>query len=416
MKKTFLIILVAILGIASFSQAELNFIVGPENLEYLIQRNQEFYDKTGIRVNLTVVPYGRDAVPKLIASFLAGGTQYDIFTIDCVDVPMYAENEWVLPVDQWITENMKKDALPFALDGVAYERHWYGLPWVSEWKSFVYNKEIIKKAGYDVMPVTWDEVVKLSQDLQNAGIVKYATAGSWAQKESLVCDFVAILASFGGEFFDENLNPVFNNEEGVQALQFMVDMIYKYKIINPSSLSWTEPEVYQNMFDGTIAYAMMWGLPLVDLDNPKLSKVVGQCEIGLMPSVDGDHPYTVSGPMGLAISYGTKYPKEAWQYIEFLAGPEGALDAALYAGLVPGWQSAWENSEFKQKVRGAEEMLEQGIYVVNRPRVPWYLEFSPLLAEELHKALTLKETPKQALDNAAKAAIKVREDWEKRSK
>ncbi|PNR95846.1 sugar ABC transporter substrate-binding protein [Petrotoga sp. 9PWA.NaAc.5.4] len=416
MKKTFLIILVAILGIASFSQAELNFIVGPENLEYLIQRNQEFYDKTGIRVNLTVVPYGRDAVPKLIASFLAGGTQYDIFTIDCVDVPMYAENEWVLPVDQWITENMKKDALPFALDGVAYEGHWYGLPWVSEWKSFVYNKEIIKKAGYDVMPVTWDEVVKLSQDLQNAGIVKYATAGSWAQKESLVCDFVAILASFGGEFFDENLNPVFNNEKGVQALQFMVDMIYKYKIINPSSLSWTELEVYQNMFNGTIAYAMMWGLPLVDLDNPALSKVVGQCEIGLMPSVDGDHPYTVSGPMGLAISYGTKYPKEAWQYIEFLAGPEGALDAALYAGLVPGWQSAWENSEFKQKVRGAEEMLEQGIYVVNRPRVPWYLEFSPLLAEELHKALTLKLTPKQALDNAAKAAIKVREDWEKRSK
>lgn len=416
MRKVYLVFCIVFIGLFTFAQVELNFIIGPENLDYFISRNQEFYKKTGIRVNLTVLPYGRDAVPKLIASFLAGGTQYDIFTIDCVDVPMYAENGWVLPVDQWLTDEMREDALPFALEGIGYGNHWYGLPWVSEWKSFVYNKEMIKKVGYDEFPRTWEEVIELSKKLQENNIVKYATAGSWAQKESLNCDFVAILASFGGTFFDEQLNPVFNNEKGVQALQFMVDMIYKYKIINPSSLSWTEPEVYQNMFNGNVAFAMMWGLPLVDLDNPELSKVVGKCEIGLMPSVDGLNSYTVSGPMGLAISYGTKHPQEAWEYIQFLAGPEGSLDAALRAGLIPGWKSAWENPEFQEKVRGADIMLEQGKYIVNRPRVPWYLEFSPLLAEELHKALSLKVTPKEALDNAAKKAVEVKTNWEKSNK
>ena len=412
-RRSFALLLLGVITVLSFAVVELNTILGPGDLDYYIARNQEFYEKTGIRVNITVVPYGRDVVPKLIASFLAGGSEYDVFIIDCIDVPEFVENGWVLPVDQWLTEDLKKDAVPFALDGMAYKGHWYGLPSISEWKSFVYNKKMIEKVGYKEFPKTWDEVVKLSKKLQEAGVVKYATAWSWAPKECLVCDFVAILSSFGGKFFDEDLNPVFNDEKGVQALQFMVDMLYKYKIANPSSLSWTEDDVYSAMFNGDVAYAMMWGLPLVDLNNPELSRVVGRCDISLMPSVDGEHPYTVSGPMGWAISYGTKHPKEAWEYIKFIAGPEGALDAAIKAGVVPGWKSVFENEEFKKKVPGLDKMFEQAMYVIHRPRVPWYHEFSRVLAEELHKALAREKSPKEALDAAAEAAVKIREEYEK---
>jgi len=413
MRRVALLSLFVGLVILGWALVELNTIFGPEDLSYYIDRNQRFYEKYGVRVNITVVPYGRDQNAKLIASMLAGGSQYDIFIIDCVEVPKYVEAGWVLPIDEWLTEELKNDAIPFALDGMAYKGKWYGLPWISEWKSFVYNREMIKKVGYSEFPRTWQEVVELAKKLQDAGIVKYASAWSWAQKESLICDFVAILASFGGRFFDENLNPVFNDGKGVQALQFMVDMIYKYKIVNPSSLGWTETEVDKAMFDKDIAFGMRWGLPLVDLDNPELSKGVGEWEVGLMPSVDGKHPYTVSGPMGWAISYGTKHPKEAFEYIKFLAGPEGALDAALKAGVVPGWKSVWENPEFLKTVRGLDKMYEQAMYVVHRPRVPWYLEFSSALQEELHKALTRQKSPKKALDAAAEAAIKIREEFER---
>ncbi|WP_367362557.1 hypothetical protein [Mesotoga sp.] len=135
-------------------------------------------------------------------------------------------------------------------------------------------------------------------------------------KECLVCDFVSILYSFGGEFFDENQNPVFNNE-AIQAVQAMVDMVYKYKIVNPSSLMWTEPEVYQAMLNGDIAYSAMWGLPLVDLNNEEISNVVGECDLSLFPSVDGLHPYLVQDSMGWAVSYGTNYPEEACIYNSF---------------------------------------------------------------------------------------------------
>lgn len=70
---------------------------------------------------------------------LAGGSQYDIFIIDCVEVPLYVENGWVLPIDQWLTEDLKKDAIPFALNGMEYQGK---------------NREMIKKVGYQEFPKT----------------------------------------------------------------------------------------------------------------------------------------------------------------------------------------------------------------------------------------------------------------------
>jgi len=76
MKKILVSVLVAILSFAIFSfgfgeEIELNTISGPD-VDFLLKRVQQFQDKTGIRVNITVVPYGRDQNIKLMSSFLAG--------------------------------------------------------------------------------------------------------------------------------------------------------------------------------------------------------------------------------------------------------------------------------------------------------------------------------------------------------
>lgn len=128
MRKVVVLLLIMVVVSLLAKVVELNTIFGPEDLSYYIERNQRFYDQTGVRVNITVVPYGRDQNIKLIASMLAGGSQYDIFIIDCVEVPLYVENGWVLPIDEWLTEDLKKDAVPFAMEGMAYQGKWYGLP------------------------------------------------------------------------------------------------------------------------------------------------------------------------------------------------------------------------------------------------------------------------------------------------
>jgi len=72
MKKILVSVLVVILSFAIFSfgfgqEVELNTISGPD-VDFLLKRVQQFQDKTGIRVNITVVPYGRDQNIKLMSS------------------------------------------------------------------------------------------------------------------------------------------------------------------------------------------------------------------------------------------------------------------------------------------------------------------------------------------------------------
>jgi multiple sugar transport system substrate-binding protein len=390
------------------NEVELNTLEGPAHVQFYTQRFQQLANEKGIKVNLNVLPYGRDAVMKLVASFMAGGEQYDVFVLDCVDVARYASAGWLYPIDDLVSDAYRKDIIPFAKEGMMYQGKWYGLPWASEWKSFVYNDKMLKKAGLGAFPKTWKEVVAYSQKLQKNKVVKYATAFSWAQKECLICDFVALSATFGGTFFDDDLNPTFNKGGSLEALQWMVDSLYTTKIVDPASLMWAEDDVQAAMAQGDIAYSLSWGNPLVPLNDPERSKIVGQAEIGMMPSVDGKHPYTIAGPMGWAISKKTKHPKEAWEFLKFMAGPEGSRIALETEGEPTGWKSVIENPDIQKKFPELKKMALQSQYITNRPAVPWYGEFSTMLAAELQKALTGKMTPQQALDEAVAKTLEIK--------
>ena len=44
----------------------------------------------------------------------------------------------------------------------------------------------------------------------------------------------------GAQILDDNGKAVFNTQGGTEALQWMVDMLYKYKAADPASLEYTE--------------------------------------------------------------------------------------------------------------------------------------------------------------------------------
>ena len=406
-------------GISNSTLAQEKVIIrtigGPDPHGYETAEN-DLFEKVypWIKIEKTTVPYGIEQRLKLIASF-RGARPYDMYIIDCVEVPEHANAGWALDVTERVAPEMKEGILPFAADGMVYQGRWYGLPSITEWKSFVYNARMLKEAGFTGPPKTWDEFVEQSKRLQAAGIVeRYATAWSWAQKECLICDSVAIMASFGGQFFDEDLNPVFNSQAGAEALQWMIDSMYKHKISDQASLTFTESDVDALMEGGKIAFELRWGLPLVPLNDPKVSKVVDECKIGLFPAKTlATYPgYTVSGPMGWSIALDSPHKNEAWEYVEFRAGFVGAKRNAIKYGVFPGWISLYEDPSVTDAIPGLDVMLESGKQVVNRPRVPWYYKFSDALQLELHKAMTRVKSPENALDDAVTETLKIKREAE----
>jgi multiple sugar transport system substrate-binding protein len=375
---------------------------------------ERFEQLTGIAVQSTTVPY-REHREKLLADFAAGGGAFDVFPIDSIEVAEYAAAGWALDVTERVTPEMKVDILPFASESMTYQDKWYGLPLVSEWKSTVYNRAKFSTAGFDGLGTAFDDFVTQCQALQEAGLAKYGASWSWSQGECLVCDFSALAACWGGELFNQADEPTFNVGGAVDALQWMVDSIYRYEIADPASLTFTEGEVESDMRAGKIGFSFQWGLPLVPLNDPEVSGVVGECALALSPSLDGKHPACVSGTRGLSISAFSKHPREAWQLLNFRAGFEGAKRNAIGAGITPGWGSLFTDPDIAATVPGLNLMLEQARTVVNRPCVPWYRELSAALQEELHSALIRRKTPQEALDDAYKRTLRVKAEWEART-
>ena len=67
-----------------------------------------------------------------------------------------------------------------------------------------------------------------------------------------------------------------------------------------------------------------------------------------MPSVDGLNSYTVSDPWTCDFIW-YKASTRSMGIHTILSWSRRILDAALRAGLIPGWKSVWENPEFQEK-------------------------------------------------------------------
>ncbi|KIL40905.1 hypothetical protein SD70_10815 [Gordoniibacillus kamchatkensis] len=380
----------------------LKAITPPDFEKYYNEVAADFQAKTGATVKVESVAWD-DLITKLTQSMVAGGTQYDIVIADDIYLAKFAQAGWLKPTDEYMTDALKNDLTPATQKLISFNGHYYGLPWYSSWKTMVYNKDLLKKAGYDKPPQTWDEFIKMSQDLQAKGLVQYASSWSWNKSEALMCDFIPIVASFGGKMFDDQGKPSFNSDAGVQALQLMVDMVHKYKIVDPSSLQFSEGNVEEQMSAGKNAFEFNWGVPTVNENDTSKSKVANQTEMALLPAGPaGTATTTTSGVQG--ISYGSKNPKAAWDFINFMNGPEGTKRQLKELGgtnVFPGYKSLVADKEVIASLPGFDTILKQGQSGITRPQVAWYQEWSDMMQSQIQQALTQSITPKQALDAAA---------------
>lgn len=384
----------------------LNLIDNPDgqtdSVKYL---ESQFEQETGAKLNVEVVP-AEQVEPKITAAAAAGGTQYDVFAADIIFLPKYAAAGWIAPIDDKMTPELQADILPFAKQGTFYNGHWYGLPAIAEWKNFVYNAKLLKDAGFDAPPATWDELVKQCTAIKEKNVVQYPLNVSWSQKENLVVDYVAITSAYGANLFDDKGDPAFNKGDGVTVLQLMVDLLNKYKCIDPAALTQSgSGPVRDALSAGSAVFGYLWGTPLLFLNDPAKSKLAGQFKVALAPKGNGPNasPATVAGPEAFVISAGSKNKDAAWEWIKYIAGPKGGIYLFLHDGEPAGWKSVIADPQVAAKLKdvGGDIMAQQQLTAVNRPSLPYYSDWSAAAQLEIQNALVGKKTPQQALDDLA---------------
>ncbi len=352
-----------------------------------------------VRINLTLVPY--DALhDKIVTAAASRSGAYDVVLIDCIWTPEFARAGFITDVTNKISQTKKDDIFKGVLGSVSYKGKNYGMPWLNDTKYLFYNKKMLSEAGFTAPPKTWDELVKQAKEIKEKGLVKYPIIWSWAQAEAAICDYTALVSSFGGKILDSNDKPIFNKGAGLKALQFMVNTINE-GISNPSSKEFVEEDVRRVFSQGNAAFALNWTYMYELANNPDESNIAGNAEISIVPGSDKAVSGSVNGGMGLAIVKGTKNPDAAWDYIKYMSSKNVQMKYSSNA--LPIYKSAYDNP---MVLKGQEYLVkvakQQYQYVANRPQVSWYPELSYVLQVEIQNALNGSKSPQEALNDAVK--------------
>ncbi|HVO68679.1 MAG TPA: maltose ABC transporter substrate-binding protein [Aggregatilineaceae bacterium] len=116
-----------------------------------------------------------------------------------------------------------KDFAPAAIQALTWEGKLYGVPYAIENVGFFYNTDLVPTA-----PATFDEVVKVSEELMSSGKAKYG----FVRQDADPYHFFPIQTAFGGYIFgltdtgDYTADDVgVDNEGSVAALKWYQDLV-----------------------------------------------------------------------------------------------------------------------------------------------------------------------------------------------
>jgi len=202
----------------------------------------------------------------------------------------WASAGWLEPLDDHCPNvaDYNKDVAPYAKQGMTYDGKTYGLSYYADTMDFVYNDALLKKAGIDKAPATWDDVYTQAKTLKEKGVNEYPIVMAWSQKEGAFPEaFISMVYSqHEGEnaMFDADLNPTFNKEGS--AMSQVLDWLrkaYQDGLIDPASLSTAEIDQVKSMQAGQHAFTIFPQYNMAEVNKPGSGDYAGQFKIALMP-------------------------------------------------------------------------------------------------------------------------------------
>ncbi|MFV0359220.1 extracellular solute-binding protein, partial [Tropicimonas sp.] len=272
----------------------------------------------------------------------------------------------------------------------------FGLPNGSETSVLIYRKDIFEKHGLKV-PETYDELLDVACRIPElepgvGGLASRAASGHQASHA-----FLLHLAPLGGRVFDDEWNPIINNEAGLaaaNALKTIVDC-------GPEGSSAFGPAEAANAFaTGTAAMFLDSIAFAPGFEDPAESKVVGKVGYALHP--EGVRRGSQTGGFGIAIPRNALNKEAAFLLMQWMTSRHGDKLIAM-AGGNPSRFSTYADPEVQAKYPFAATFGEALKYADPdwRPIIPAWGKINADIGTAMSKVLTEGLDPQEALDGVA---------------
>jgi maltose-binding protein MalE len=153
----------------------------------------------------------------------AAGQGPDIIYGPADNVGVFVTTQTILPLEKVFSESFFGRFTPQGIVSWKNDR-WLAADQIGNHLIMVYHPALVPTP-----PATFDDLIRIGQQLTKDIDGRHQYGLTWNYREPFF--FIPFLTAFGGWVMDENGRPTLDNEHMVKAIQFVLDLRDKYKII-----------------------------------------------------------------------------------------------------------------------------------------------------------------------------------------
>jgi multiple sugar transport system substrate-binding protein len=324
-----------------------------------------------------------------------------------------------------IPEDVIAEFVPLVIDHSTVDGRLVQLPRHSDvsnlyYQSHLYEDEEAAAAfeeeyGYPLAPPdTWDQV--RDQAIFFADPPDFYGFQYVGQDEAVTGRFYELLVANGGQLFDDEWNPTFNSEAGVEALQFFVDL-YEANAVPAGVPNYLWDDTGMGFASGTVAMNLDWAGWAAFFNDPENSAVAGEVSVTRAPEGSAGIRTGWSGSHSFSITETCDNPEAAASFVVFLTSHDAQMVEAR-TGLLPTRSQVWEDAMAEFEAEGNEWLVEvfetyqasMAEDAFTPPLIPEWIEVSNVIWPRLQGAFLGEMSAQEALDEAAEDARVIMED------
>jgi multiple sugar transport system substrate-binding protein len=275
---------------------------------------------------------------------------YDVVTLETAEKAEFAENGFILPMDDYIQQHAADvkydDVAPILADMTTrYKGNIWGLPYYTYTAGYFYRADLLEdpteqaafkaKYGYDLgVPTTWEQhrdiaeffTRKAGDNLKGQPLTKdfYGVGLMAGRFQEIQDELSAFIWAWGGDWLkDDGTTDV---ETITKALKWYVEKLLP--LAPPAALTVTYDGVMNQMQDGQIAQTA--GFFLDQWPNAvNTEKTVPGAKMG---NAEAPEKKAYIGGFLLAVSSSSKHPNEAMDFVAYIGGVDAQRKFALAGG------------------------------------------------------------------------------------
>lgn len=350
-----------------------------------------------------------DYFNKMTTAF-SGGMAPDVFLYTMDDVPTRAAAGTIANLKPYMEADHydTSDLYEAEIEAGIYQGGQYALPFSSTCRLLWYNLDLFEAAGLteEDVPTTWEELYQVAHkmDVIEDGVIQQLgfdpTAGE--------ANYHQFLWQAGLDFFDEEGNPLLNQPEQAEVLQWMVDFNKDYPYSQIQAFTDASKTLATDGFvSGRLAMMVANDQKYAVLKN---SGVEFQYGVTSMPIPEGGTRSNWSSCWSIEAFNGADQAKVqgAWEFMKYMLEPENMK--AFFDS--QGWLTASKTANEQLRTDGIMETI---IDEIPYSREKMYFDFAPKWQEDWDQFMQKAKagTPvNEVLSEAQSFYLEKRENFE----